>query len=267
MNESLKELQLQHDYVPLYLQTMESLIDTIKPSFNLVQKYSIDQSNLEPRVRALIGIGVSTATGFVEIAAYHLQSRPDLTPGEINEAQFLAAHTVGWSAYLKGCQTDLETFRREVVQLMKKVAELRGRMPALPMEGTVLDQVRAVFGFVPTFIQELQRLLPAAAEQSWELIKTYQMAKTHIQPVHRELIGLATAAVIGCQYCTIWHTESARAHGATDVQLRETCLHARENHQWGCYLHARGIQPQAIRNDVLMTQQSQSLKAGVRQTR
>lgn len=115
--------------------------------------------------------------------------------------------------------------------------------------------MRAAFGFVPEFLAELKGL-PGSLDPSWQIIRTMLFGDTHLTGLHRNLIGIATAAAIHCPYSTLLYTAGARLHGATDVQIQEACMQARGNVQWGCYLHARGVGPEAARLDASRFQHS-----------
>jgi AhpD family alkylhydroperoxidase len=53
-------------------------------------------------------------------------------------------------------------------------------------------------------------------------MKTFQMnPNTALDNKTKELIGLAVASQIPCQYCIYFHTEAARANGASEQQIRE----------------------------------------------
>ena len=53
--------------------------------------------------------------------------------------------------------------------------------------------------------------------------RDFELAETAIPNKYKELIGLAVAAHIKCRYCIYFHTQAARANGATDEELKEAC--------------------------------------------
>jgi AhpD family alkylhydroperoxidase len=82
----------------------------------------------------------------------------------------------------------------------------------------ILDNVRQMLGFVPTFLQQMPKAtLPVAIEgyRSIEVGETALPAKT------KYLISLAVAAQIPCQYCIWADTLGAKAAGATDEEIGE----------------------------------------------
>ena len=46
-------------------------------------------------------------------------------------------------------------------------------------------------------------------------------SKGALEPKTKELIGLAVAAQIPCEYCVYYHTKAAKADGATAAQIKE----------------------------------------------
>src|SRR3954453_22197731 len=80
------------------------------------------------------------------------------------------------------------------------------------------SEIKEMFGFVPEFFTAL----PAAARgDQWAVMRDFGLGETALPHKTRELIGLAVAAHVKCRYCIYFHTESARAFGATDDELRE----------------------------------------------
>lgn len=54
-------------------------------------------------------------------------------------------------------------------------------------------------------------------------------------------MGLAVAANIKCPYCTHFHTEAARMHGASDAELEETFSLASFTSRYSAMLHAQQV--------------------------
>jgi AhpD family alkylhydroperoxidase len=88
-----------------------------------------------------------------------------------------------------------------------------------PKSAATLKEIEQAMGFVPSFV----RVVPAALLPSWwETGKDFDMnPQTALDGKTKQLIGLAVAAQIPCDYCVIYHTEAAKAEGATDEQIRE----------------------------------------------
>jgi AhpD family alkylhydroperoxidase len=84
------------------------------------------------------------------------------------------------------------------------------------------QEMEEMFGFVPEFCQHA---LPAQAhDDAWATMRDFQLGETALPNKVKELIGLAVAAHIKCRYCIHFHTQAARAFGASDEELREACF-------------------------------------------
>ena len=85
----------------------------------------------------------------------------------------------------------------------------------------IQQEMLAHFGFVPDFYQTL----PATTlPQEWAVHRDFEFAETAIPNKYKELIGLAVAAHIKCRYCIYFHSQAARANGASDEELKEACF-------------------------------------------
>lgn len=90
--------------------------------------------------------------------------------------------------------------------------------PATTAAG-VYAELESQLGFVPQFIRSFpEELLPGF----WAELTSLEMnPKTALDNKTKELIGLAVASQIPCQYCVYFHTRAAKANGATDAQIGE----------------------------------------------
>ena len=245
MNRSLRAIQDKIGFVPMFLQTMGSLTDTIEPEFEQMRRYWFASSALPARSRAVLGIAVSAALGYRALGALHTGICHDLSDGDINEAQFIACHTLGWSSYLVGRGQSLEGFRRDVERLRQGLERFVKEGGTWSPESTIQDQIRAVYGFSPEFLSDLARL-PGALDAAWSQLKNLTLHRTHLTPQEKALAGLATAAVSRCPYAVCFYTALGRVAGLSEVALQECALLARQNAQWGAYLHVRGLGPEAL---------------------
>src|SRR5436190_5299404 len=100
-------------------------------------------------------------------------------------------------------------------------AENRTSAPAasLSPQQATLAEVQKTFGFVPDFAKQM----PAAMLGNWwNGVTTFEMNPgTKLDGKTKELVGLAVAASIPCEYCVYFHTEAARLNGATDEEIKE----------------------------------------------
>lgn len=66
----------------------------------------------------------------------------------------------------------------------------------------------------------------------------------------RELIGLAVAAQVPCEYCIYFHTKAAKQNGATDAEIREAIAQAAQVRKWSTILNGSMYDQSAFREEV-----------------
>ena len=80
------------------------------------------------------------------------------------------------------------------------------------------EEIKAIMGDVPLMFTKLPINVRANA---WELFKSINNPNTAIPSKYGELIGLAVAAQIPCEYCVLAHTTLAKLFGATNEEIEE----------------------------------------------
>jgi AhpD family alkylhydroperoxidase len=95
--------------------------------------------------------------------------------------------------------------------------------------------IEETFGLVPEFFQSVpDYLLPA----EWASFKSLVLSdETALPNKYKELIGLAVSGATRCRYCAYFHTEAARLFGATEDEINETALIAKNTMGWSTYLN------------------------------
>lgn len=109
---------------------------------------------------------------------------------------------------------------------------------ATPEADSARADIQKTFGFVPQFIKLVPELsLPGA----WMNMKGLQMnPATALPGKMKELVGLAVAAQIPCEYCIHAHTEFAKLSGATDAEIAEAVAMGAMTRRWSTFMN--GIQ-------------------------
>jgi AhpD family alkylhydroperoxidase len=99
--------------------------------------------------------------------------------------------------------------------------------------------IEATFGSVPTFL----KVFPAEGiTGAWAEMKGVELnPHTALSNKEKELIGLAVAAQIPCHYCIYFHTEAAKANGATDEEVHEAIAMAAATRHWSTVLNGSQI--------------------------
>jgi AhpD family alkylhydroperoxidase len=100
----------------------------------------------------------------------------------------------------------------------------------------------------PVFMKQIypeQALRPA-----WEEFKAVMNPKGALDGKTKELIGLAVAAQIPCEYCIYYHTKAAKADGATDAQIKEALASAALVRKWSTMLNGSSYDRQKFQEQV-----------------
>lgn len=99
--------------------------------------------------------------------------------------------------------------------------------------------IKATLGFVPGFLGAFPDEGIAGA---WSEFKAVQAnPKSALTPKDKELIGLAVAAQVPCEYCVYFHTKAAMANGATDREVKEAVAMASVVRHWSSFLNGMRI--------------------------
>jgi len=111
----------------------------------------------------------------------------------------------------------------------------------------VYRDIEQTLGSVPSFFKQLPATAIAGA---WAEMKAFQLnPKTQLNGKTKELIGLAVAAQIPCQYCIYFHTAAAKANDATDEEIRETVAMAAVVRHWSTVLNGMQVDLDGFKRD------------------
>ena len=107
-----------------------------------------------------------------------------------------------------------------------------------PAVTAAYSDIEKTLGFVPAFFKEIPGV---ALPGIWEEMKGLQVSdKTAIPCKYKELIGLAVAAQVPCQYCIEGHTTFAKLAGAGKDEVGEAVVVAGLARHWSTFMN--GIQ-------------------------
>jgi AhpD family alkylhydroperoxidase len=120
--------------------------------------------------------------------------------------------------------------------------------PAAAQDGqATYRDIEQTLGFVPDFFKQLPETAIAGA---WAEMKNLQLnPKTRLSGKVKELIGLAVAAQVPCQYCVYFHTAAAKANGASDEEIKEAVAMAAVTRHWSTALNGMQIDLNAFKRD------------------
>lgn len=102
----------------------------------------------------------------------------------------------------------------------------------------VQTEMEQSFGTFPTFMKVYpEHLRPGI----WEWTKAWQSPDAAIPAKYSELIALAVASQIPCNYCVYYHTEMGKMLGATEAEMQEAVAKAAEIRHWSTVLNGAGL--------------------------
>jgi AhpD family alkylhydroperoxidase len=107
--------------------------------------------------------------------------------------------------------------------------------------------IQQTLGSVPGFFKAFPEGGIAGA---WAEFKSVQLNPgTKLNGKTKELIGLAVAAQIPCQYCIYFHTAAARANGATEEEIREAVAMSAIARHWSTVLNGMQVDLATFRRE------------------
>jgi AhpD family alkylhydroperoxidase len=102
-------------------------------------------------------------------------------------------------------------------------------------EETVTD-VEEHLGLLPGYLKALPK---QALVNEWPNLKRFVFGESAIDPGTRELVGLAVAGAIGCEYCRHFHKGAARLHGVSEEELAELSFLASYTPRYSALIQAQ----------------------------
>ncbi len=131
-------------------------------------------------------------------------------------------------------------FQQTKKMIMAGITVVVLAFPALAQESTpqswekARQEMKAMMGSVPVMFTKLPE---SSRVSAWELFKSINNPETAIPSKYGELIGLAVAAQIPCEYCVVAHTKLAKMFGATDEEIQEAVAKGAETRLWSTVLN------------------------------
>ncbi len=95
-------------------------------------------------------------------------------------------------------------------------------------------EMKQTFGAIPPQFKVFPEHLRVAA---WEMMKARQNPEAALPAKYSELIGLAVASQIPCNYCVYFHTEMAKMLGASQAEIQEAVASAAQTRFWSTVMN------------------------------
>ncbi len=101
------------------------------------------------------------------------------------------------------------------------------------------NEIIGTFGFYPTIFE----IIPDyQVPGMWAYFNAANGPQNAIPPKYRELINLAVAAQIPCDYCIYYHTEVAKAMGASEDEVKEAIVSASSTRAFSMIIQGNGVE-------------------------
>ena len=120
-------------------------------------------------------------------------------------------------------------------------------------------EIQEQFGTFPSLFKVVPK---HALAGSWDAFKQLNGPESVIPPKYRELLQLAVAAQIPCDYCIYFHTASAIANGATEDEIKEAVAHGAQTRHWSMILQGNSVDYEAFKIEFDGMMKYMSEKAG-----
>ena len=113
--------------VPTFFKSIPD--STLGLEWELMKRVQMAPGPVPNKYRELIGIGIAAATKCHYCIYFHTEfaRMNGATDAEIEDALHYAKSSTGWSTYLNGTQTDMDTFKAEVRAIVKYVTEQQAK--------------------------------------------------------------------------------------------------------------------------------------------
>ena len=208
-------------------------------------------SALPGKYKELMGLAVAAQVPCRYCIYFHTEAAKlnGADTREVKEAVVMASMVRKWSTVLNGQQTDEAAFRQGMDSIFAYAAKPHATKPvAVTDAASAYRDIEQTLGTVPPMFKLYP---PAGIAGAWREFKTMQLGSNTAIPVkHKELIGLAVAAQIPCRYCIYFHTQAAKANGASEREIQETLAIAASVRHWSTFLNGSQTSEATFRKEV-----------------
>ncbi len=111
----------------------------------------------------------------------------------------------------------------------------------------IYNEMRGLFGLVPSFFKAVPDSILAT---EWELYKKIEVEEGPVPAKYLQLIGLGVAAATKCRYCTLYHTEMAKLHGATQEEIDSTLAYTKLSTGWSSFVNGLQLDFDTFRAEI-----------------
>jgi len=110
-----------------------------------------------------------------------------------------------------------------------------------------VTEIEETLGIVPGYMEALPE---EDLVNEWPNLRRFLFEESAIDPKQRELVGLAVAAAIGCEYCRHFHKGAAQLHGATEEELATLSFLASYTPRYSALIQAQDYDIDVFKREV-----------------
>jgi len=124
------EMEEHCGLVPSFFKSIPDA--TLGLEWELFKKLQIEENNLSPKTKELIGLGIAAATKCKYCTYFHKEfaKLTGATDDEIQEAIQFSKAVSGWSTYINGEQEDYKEFTQQVDQVVNHLRQAMAQQAA-----------------------------------------------------------------------------------------------------------------------------------------
>ncbi len=111
----------------------------------------------------------------------------------------------------------------------------------------IYSEMRGLFGLVPSFFKAVP---DSILGNEWELYKKLEVDEGPVPAKCLQLIGLGIAAATKCRYCTLYHTEMAKLHGATQEEIDCVLAYTKLTTGWSSFVNGLQLDFDTFRAEI-----------------
>ena len=113
-------------------------------------------------------------------------------------------------------------------------------LPAIAQDQTAASIRSEALGAFGAALPEIENYPDSMLPGAWAWMNDVEDGEGALDLKTMQLIALAVAAQVPCQYCTYYHRAAAKSYGATDQELAEAAAIAGYVRNWSAILYGTG---------------------------
>lgn len=256
---SLADIKETFGFVPAFINNYTD--ESLPGAWSITKSLRFGaETALDSKIKGLMCLAIAAQIPCDRII--YFEERATLADGatrdEQLEAILMAALTRHWSTALNGFQLDKTEFRIECDRIMTQIGKMMEASPDSPPTKDFFlrkptnaeeayQDIQDTLGWIPKFLQLYPEPGIAGA---WSELKGVQLNPyTTLSAKQKNLIGLAIAAQMPCEYSIYFHRKAALITGATEREMNEAVSVSATARHWSTLFHGPQIDMTSFKKD------------------